>query len=89
MLTKTELLTDSRQSETEGITALFASVAWIAVDDSIAERAGSLAATHLRAHPGIEVVDFVIAATAQEIGAELWTRNVRHFPMFPGLQPPY
>lgn len=42
-------------------------------------------------HPpsGIDTVDFVVAATAVGLGADVWTRNVRHFPMFAGLQPPY
>jgi hypothetical protein len=31
----------------------------------------------------------VIAATAKELGADLVTLNVKHFPMFPGLRAPY
>ena len=34
-------------------------------------------------------VDHAIAATAILAGAELLTCNVRHFPMFPGLRPPW
>ena len=34
-------------------------------------------------------VDHAIAATAILSGAELLTCNVRHFPMFPGLRPPW
>ncbi len=57
--------------------------------DPIAERAGELANAFLRTHPGVEVADYVVAATAQLLGAELWTRNLRHFPMFPELRDPY
>ena len=31
----------------------------------------------------------LIAATATVSGAELWTRNVKHFPMFESLAAPY
>jgi predicted nucleic acid-binding protein len=55
----------------------------------VAERAGMLANRYLRSHPGVDPVDYVIAATAQHLGAELWTRNLKHFPMFPGLSAPY
>ncbi len=33
--------------------------------------------------------DYLIAATVVVVDAELLTTNVRHFPMLPGLQPPY
>jgi predicted nucleic acid-binding protein len=33
--------------------------------------------------------DLAIAATAEEIGADLATRRLRHFPMFDGLRAPY
>jgi predicted nucleic acid-binding protein len=38
--------------------------------------------------PGASV-DFVIAATAQLLEADLATANVRHYPMFAGLGAPY
>jgi len=40
-------------------------------------------------HPGIGVADLAIAATAEQLGAPLATRNVRHFPMFADLKAPY
>jgi predicted nucleic acid-binding protein len=43
----------------------------------------------LRRHHNIDGFDLAIAATAIRTGARLLTRNVRHFPMFPGLQAPY
>ncbi len=42
-----------------------------------------------RSHSGIGIADYLIAATAEQSGAALVTLNVRHFPMFPGLQPPF
>jgi predicted nucleic acid-binding protein len=78
-----------RRSEESAILELFDHIEWIPVDDALAERAGRLANSYLRSHPGIGAVDYVIAATAERLAADLWTSNVRHFPMFPGLQPPY
>lgn len=44
---------------------------------------------HRRAHSGIGLGDYLIAATAEINGLELATLNVRHFPMFPDLRPPF
>lgn len=43
----------------------------IKVDDAVAERAGMLANRYLRSHPGVDPVDYVIAATTQHLDAEL------------------
>jgi predicted nucleic acid-binding protein len=89
VMTRTELLAGARTGEEAALEDLFRALRWVAVDESIADRAGQLARAHRRGHAGIDAVDFVIAATAQEHDAELRTRNVRHFPMFPGLLPAY
>lgn len=78
-----------RASEAGATHALLGALQWIEVDDQLAERVGILAIQFLRSHPDIDAVDYVIAATTDSLGAELWTLNVRHFPMFPGLNPPY
>ncbi len=88
-LTKVEILAGMRPGEEPATYTLFDALEWVPVTDAIAERAGQLARTFARSHPGIEVVDYAIAATARELGAELWTTNVRHFPMFPDLEAPY
>jgi predicted nucleic acid-binding protein len=64
-------------------------VEWLEVDDELAERAGALAARFVRSHPGVEVVDYVIAATVERLEARLLTRNRKHFPMFEDLPDPY
>lgn len=61
---------------------------WAPVDLPIANRAGAFARRYLRSHPGVDAADYVIAATAEIFDATLWTRNVRHFPMFQ-IQDPY
>ena len=40
-----------------------------------------LASRYVRSHPGIDTVDYVIAATMSAEHADLWTLNVKHFPM--------
>jgi predicted nucleic acid-binding protein len=62
---------------------------WFPVDDTVAERAGSLANRFLRSRPGVDPVDHIIAVTAVVHDARLWTRNVKHFPMFADLEAPY
>jgi predicted nucleic acid-binding protein len=39
--------------------------------------------------PGLDLADSVIAATADVHGFSLATPNVRHFPMFMDVQPPF
>lgn len=89
VLTKTEVIAGMRPSEELATRALLGALQWVDVDDRMAERAGMLANQYLQSHPDIDVVDYVIAATTELLGGELWTLNVRHFPMFPGLNPPY
>lgn len=89
VLTKVELFAGMRPAEHAQTRRLIEAVNWLDVDDDLGERAGALAARFLRSHPGIELVDYVIAATAERLGADLLTRNRRHFPMFPALSDPY
>jgi predicted nucleic acid-binding protein len=89
VLTKTEILAGVRRGEERGTQALLGAIDWVPVDEAIAEAAGRLARRYRESHPGVEIVDFVVAATAQELAATLWTTNVKHFPMFRELAPPY
>lgn len=89
VLSKVEILAGMRPPEGERTRRLLDSIEWLEVDDELAERAGALATRYLRSHPGIEVVDYVIAATVQRLGAALLTRNLKHFPMLDGLTDPY
>lgn len=54
----------------------------------IARVGGLLRARYGRSH-GLCLADALIAATAQQYGLTIQTLNVMHFPMFPGLEPPY
>jgi len=89
VLTKIEVLAGMRASEERATRLLLGSLEWVEVDAALAERAGALANQFLPSHPGVDPVDYVIAATVERLDAELWTRNLKHFPMFPGLKAPY
>jgi predicted nucleic acid-binding protein len=89
VVTKAELLAGMREEEEERTVRLLGTLTLVQVDDGIATRAGALARHFRPSHHGIGLADYLIAATAQALGASLWTQNPRHFPMFDGLEPPY
>jgi predicted nucleic acid-binding protein len=89
VLAKVELLAGMRDEEEEGTRRLLNLLVWVPVTEPIAERAGELARRYMPSHPGVDPVDYVIAATCVHLGAELWTRNSKHFPMFESLPDPY
>jgi predicted nucleic acid-binding protein len=88
-ISRIEVIQGLRSSERGAAGRLFALIAWVPVSEAIARRAGELGRQWRRSHPSIGVADLAIAATAEEIGAPLATRNLRHFPMFEGLSAPY
>ncbi len=84
-----ELLAGVRDEEMDALERFFEAFTWVPVDEGIARAAGALARQHRRAYSGIDHADYLIAATTLLLEAELVTMNVRHFPMFDGLRPPY
>jgi predicted nucleic acid-binding protein len=84
-----ELVAGVRDDELPALEQFFSAVSWVAVGEDVARTAGVLVRKHRRAHSGIDDTDYLIAATALLLEADLLTTNVRHFPMLPGLQPPY
>jgi predicted nucleic acid-binding protein len=89
VITKAELLAGMRAREPRTTYALLDVIDWVAVSEEIADLGGAMARRYRTSHQGIGLPDYLIAATAEHLGAELWTRNPRHFPMFPDLRPPY
>jgi predicted nucleic acid-binding protein len=84
-----ELLAGVREKEIDTLERFFSAISWVPVGEEVARAAASLAQRHRRAHSGIDDADYLIAATAFLLEADLLTTNVRHFPMIAGLEPAY
>jgi len=89
VITRLEVLAGMRPDEEKTTRFLLSTLVWHPVDTDVAEEAGALGRRWLPGHHGIDSADLAIAATATLKGAELLTLNVRHFPMFADLRPPY
>lgn len=87
VLSRIEIEGGMRSGERRDVRRLFLALRLEPVTDPIASRAAEFLRSYRRSHPGIHLVDYVIAATADVLGAELVTLNVKHFPMFRGLEP--
>ncbi len=85
---RAEVVIGAMPDEEARITGWFDAIEWQDVTPSIADLAGRLGMPFRRSH-SIGMVDLILAATVIELGGALATLNVRDFPMFPGLQPPY
>jgi predicted nucleic acid-binding protein len=88
-ITRVEVLRGVRSDERRATERLLGTLRWAPVDEPIARRAGDLGRRYRRSHRGLATADLIIAASALELGLELATLNVRHFPMVPGLAAPY
>jgi len=84
-----ELTGGMRSTERREVWRLLAALHAEPVTELVGRRAGELMRTYRNSHSGIGIADYLIAATAEHHGAELATLNVRHFPMFPELKPPF
>ncbi|MEX1094171.1 MAG: type II toxin-antitoxin system VapC family toxin [Acidimicrobiia bacterium] len=87
VLTRFELLAGMRSNERSQIPQLLDSLPNLEISTEVATRAGELARNYRRSHEGISSIDYLVAATAEIEGLDLITRNVKHFPMFSGLEP--
>jgi predicted nucleic acid-binding protein len=88
-LTRFELLADTRPGEHDALEKFFSVLDWVPVTEDITRRAGEYARAYRRSHSGIGVVYYLLAGTVATLGADLMTINIRHFPMFDDLRPPY
>lgn len=77
----------SKKEEVE-VERLFSVFPVIAATNEIAREAGKLVKQYRPSH-SVETPDAVIAATCQISGSGLDTLNVKHYPMFKNLKPPY
>jgi predicted nucleic acid-binding protein len=88
-VTRVEVLRGMGAHERRATERFLATIRWSMVDEETSGLAGELGRRFRRGHGGIGVADLVIAATAMRLSAPLVTLNVRHFPMFEGLEPAY
>lgn len=89
VIARVEIEGGMRSPERVQVASLFGAVRLLPVTDAIARRAAEHLRRYRRSHSGIDLVDYVVAATAELHDAELATLNVRHFPMFKGLRAPW
>lgn len=89
VVSRVELLRGMRSDERRVTWGLLDTLDWIDVSVGLADLAGNTARRYRASHRSIDPADFMIAATAEALNAQLWTLNVRHFPMFDGLTRPY
>ena len=75
-----ELWAGARANEHEKLSRLFANLTCVAITADVGEKAGQYLRQFAKSH-ALELGDALIAATAVELGASLWTRNRKHYPM--------
>lgn len=84
-----EITGGTRSAERPAVWQLLGSLTTAPVTERIAIRAGEFARTYRRSHRAIGIADYLIAATAAELGLALATLNTRRFPMFEALRPAF
>jgi predicted nucleic acid-binding protein len=80
VVTLTELMAGMRPNEDERTEKLLRLFTLITVDEAIGRKAGAYLNRFGRSH-NLELGDALIAASAFATGAELITRNIKHYPM--------
>jgi hypothetical protein len=88
-VTLTEVAGGMRSGERREVVRLLSSLEVFPVTERVGWRAGELMRTYRRSHGGIGLGDYLVAAVADVNGLELATLNVRHFPVFTDLAPPF
>jgi predicted nucleic acid-binding protein len=89
VISRAEIEGGMRSGERTDVARLFDGLILLPVTDAIARGAAMHVRRHRRSHTGIDLADYLIAATAEDAGARLVTLNVKHFPMFPRLRSPF
>jgi predicted nucleic acid-binding protein len=88
-ITVAEIYSEIRnKNELAQVLQLFSIFPVLAATGEIAREAGMLAGRYRASH-SVQIPDAIIAATCLAFKAELLTLNVKHYPMFAGLKPPY
>ncbi len=84
-----EILAGARPDEVGAVERFCSAFSWLPVTSDVSRTAASLARRYRPSFSGIDDVDYLIAASTIVADADLLTTNVRHYPMFEGLTPPY
>jgi predicted nucleic acid-binding protein len=89
VVTTVEIVGGMRSAERREVWRLLSAFKVEPATEIVARRAGDMMRRYRRSHAGIGLGDYLIGATVDVKGLELATLNVRHFPMFPDLRPPF
>jgi predicted nucleic acid-binding protein len=79
-VTVAELWHGARPKEFDLISNLFRTLLCVPIDSETGRQAGEYLRKYRKSH-GVELGDALIAAAATILGATLWTRNRKHYPM--------
>lgn len=89
VVSRAEIEGGMRPAERSAVARLFDAITLLPVTDSVSRTAGGMIRTFRRSHSGIDLADYLIAATAEVGGLGLVTLNVKHFPMVKNLHRPF
>jgi predicted nucleic acid-binding protein len=76
-----EVYVGAFKKEHPEIEAFFNLCTRLTLEAKTAKQAGLLAAQYRKAYQGISLEDYLLAATAGQLGCPLWTQNKKHYPM--------
>ena len=79
-ITVAEVGAGAFENEREKIARLFAPLTCVPIDRKIGQRAGEFLREYSKSC-GLKIADALIAASAAQCEAALWTRNRKHYPM--------
>ena len=79
-ITIAEVGAGARAGELQAISRLFAPLTCVAIEQKIGRLAGEYLRQYGKSH-NLKIADALIAASAAQSQAALWTRNRKHYPM--------
>jgi predicted nucleic acid-binding protein len=79
-VSEAEVWAGARPNEYAATTALLQRLTCVDITRNTGRKAGEYMSRFGKSH-GVEVADALIAAGAFDLGATLWTRNRKHYPM--------
>jgi predicted nucleic acid-binding protein len=80
-IVEAEIYAGAFQREHKEIEILFSLCKRINIDSETGQQAGHYARRYRKAHQGISMEDYLLAANARQNRCPLWTSNRKHYPM--------